>query len=334
MPWQDDFSGYPHASTPRYLSDQCGVFEVVRKNDGKNVLRQVIPQKPIEWQSMPWPHTIAGGTDWRDYRVTCTALIPEGATARLMARVGSGHEYGGMGLADHYQLALASGGNWSILGQGGNVLSSGTAPGSGPRTLSLECRGTAISAFIDGKSVGSVSNAFFEKGMVGLGCGKYESVEFARVAVEPLEGDGGGRNLIHGATATASCDAGPEFSASQMLDDNPKTSWCAPKGKVKDIELTVKLPRLVRMNQIIMDQGRSDNRTACAFIQEARIEVLTGGAWKDVGAVSTGYWIHASFEDLDVEAIRLRIDKAKEAPGIREIRAYLTQAAEKRARQP
>src|SRR5206468_2586524 len=50
FPYREDFESYEAGASPRYFADQAGLFEVVKRADGSShALRQVIPQKGIEW---------------------------------------------------------------------------------------------------------------------------------------------------------------------------------------------------------------------------------------------------------------------------------------------
>ena len=76
LPYSDDFESYKVEATPRFTQDQSGVFEVKREN-GNNILRQVIPGKGIEWHFRfnPDPVTIIGDTLMTDYSVSIDAKL-------------------------------------------------------------------------------------------------------------------------------------------------------------------------------------------------------------------------------------------------------------------
>ncbi len=91
LPYVEDFDAYPPGATPRFFSDQGGIFEVVRRADGKgNALRQVAPAKGIEWplHRNPFPETFLGDTTWADYDVGVDALIEKIGFVSLFGRVG------------------------------------------------------------------------------------------------------------------------------------------------------------------------------------------------------------------------------------------------------
>ena len=90
MPYSDDFESYTSEVLPRYTQDQSGVFEV-KQEAGNKVLRQVAPEKGIEWHFRlnPDPVTILGDTLMTNYSVSIDVKLEKpNEYAAVYGRIG------------------------------------------------------------------------------------------------------------------------------------------------------------------------------------------------------------------------------------------------------
>ena len=80
----DDFNSYLLHSQPRYLTDQSGSYEIVQSSDAghRNVLRQMVPSKPIAWcDESPLTYTVVGSRQWRAMNASVQVYIDKTTTA-------------------------------------------------------------------------------------------------------------------------------------------------------------------------------------------------------------------------------------------------------------
>ena len=187
MPDRDDFESYAPGTTPKYFSDQAGIFEIAKRNDGDgNCLRQVIDKKGIEWHDHlnPYPETFLGSTDWRDYEVSADALIEKSGFVSLFGRVGTIPQNAKP--PKGYWLKVGHSGDWELLASTATI-SSGKVPFSADswHTLRLRFAKTAIKAFVDNKQIADVEDRTFSSGMVGVGCG-WHTAQFDNLSVRSL----------------------------------------------------------------------------------------------------------------------------------------------------
>ncbi len=116
FPYRDDFETCEPGRQPRYLSDQSGVFEVVKQPGRGKVLQQAIPQRGIEWlyHVNPDPHTLIGDRTWRDYAVGVDVLLPDGeSSAVVMGRVNAMYQHTRT-LPNGYWLRVRADGRWEV----------------------------------------------------------------------------------------------------------------------------------------------------------------------------------------------------------------------------
>ncbi len=186
FPYREDFDRYAAGATPRYFSDQAGVFETANKKAGAGrSLRQVIDRKGIEWplHLNPHPETFLGDIAWKDYAVSVDVRLEREGFVSLFGRVGKIPQ--SAALPEAYWLKLADTGSWE-LGNAKVPLCSGRAnfhPGEWHR-LGLRFRGDRITVLFDHQAVGTVTNRAGATGMVGLGSG-WHGAEFDNLVVEP-----------------------------------------------------------------------------------------------------------------------------------------------------
>ena len=186
LPYVEDFESTRRGATPRFFSDQAGVFEVVKKRDGRGqALRQVIDRKGIEWHFHwnPHPETFLGDVGWKDYSVSVDALLEQQGFVSLFGRVGTVPQNENLPAA--YWLKVSDAGYWE-LGNARVPLASGRCgfrPGRW-HNLRLSFRGEMIRVAIDAREVAVVQNAEHAAGMVGVGSG-WHGAQFDNLRIEP-----------------------------------------------------------------------------------------------------------------------------------------------------
>lgn len=170
FPYQDDFDGYGIGSTPAYLSDQGGAFEVDEfVEDGNKILRQVITRPAIEWEGPVINQTVGGDIQWSDYSVSVKVFFAEPYSyANISGRLTE--VYRSHTESDAYSLRLFSSGKWELR-TSATVLDSGYVPldNSIWHELNLRMKGSDLLAFIDRKCVASLKDTSYSHGMIGLG---------------------------------------------------------------------------------------------------------------------------------------------------------------------
>jgi hypothetical protein len=193
LPYADDFESVREGGTPKYLSDQDGVFEA-HKCDGREgmCLEQVITEKHVPWSPLPDPFTLAGSQTWTDYRVGVDVHFLSKAPALLMGRIDSAdvfHDDKAL-LPSGYALRLEPSGKWELLSasykQPTAILASGFANLGAAKwgRLELEFRGTTVTAFLSGNKLAEVESEAHARGMFGLGT-EWDHIQFDNLRVEP-----------------------------------------------------------------------------------------------------------------------------------------------------
>jgi galactosylceramidase len=210
FPYYETFDEYSdpkqYGYLPRYTADIADVFEIVDRpdNNGK-CLRQVIPERPIEWAPEYMPYTIIGDDQWRDYEVSVDVYLNPGDSAGVMGRInnvgpgfrsiprgyylnlsddGQCHLVLIRGLkrnpkkleGDVEQQALIKAGKAGDDSEGGQkelgaVKLSNIGPGQWHH-LKLQFEGTTITGFVDDKSVLTATDNVYARGMAGLRAGE------------------------------------------------------------------------------------------------------------------------------------------------------------------
>jgi hypothetical protein len=194
FPYREDFESYLVGATPRYFSDQSGIFEIVKRADGNgNSLRQIVPQKGIEWRAHfnPAPETFLGALNWADYEFSVDALIEKAGFVSLFGRIGKIPQ--SFDPPNGYWLKVTARGEWE-LSRVKTIKGSTQDPkkiiGSGKvhfsadewHRVGLEFAGTNIHVMIDDKQVAQIEDATFRAGMVGLGSG-WHGAQFDNLSV-------------------------------------------------------------------------------------------------------------------------------------------------------
>ena len=118
LPYADDFEKTSPGHTPKYLSDQDGAFEVHPcKGRPGQCLEQVITEKPIPWDPLPDPFTLAGDEAWTDYRVFADVHFVSDAPAVVMGRIDSSNVFTDdkARWPSGYVLRVHTDGTWELL---------------------------------------------------------------------------------------------------------------------------------------------------------------------------------------------------------------------------
>ncbi|MGX4735402.1 ricin-type beta-trefoil lectin domain protein [Kitasatospora griseola] len=188
LPYADGFETPAATTSPKYFTDMNGAFQTVRCGGGRTgtCLRQMAPTTPIRWtdESYDAPYTIMGDGSWSNYTVTADTMFEQSSTVELLGRVNQqGRNNNGL---NAYHLRVSDTGAWSIVKSDTSwkftTLASGTttAPlGTGHwHTISLSMQSTALTAAIDGRTVGSATDGSFTNGQAGLGVTGYRTDQF------------------------------------------------------------------------------------------------------------------------------------------------------------
>ena len=195
LPYSDSFAGYSAGQEAKYLSSMNGAFQAASCGGGRTgeCLRQMAPVQPIRWtaEHSDLPYTLMGDLGWSNYTVSSDILLEQsGSAAEIIGRAGSQGKFNG-GL-NAYHLRLSDTGAWSLLKTSGSwtwtTLASGTVTAPGTNTwhnLSLSFQGTAITAKIDGSTVGTVADSSYGGGQVGLGTAGYYPVQYSHLSITP-----------------------------------------------------------------------------------------------------------------------------------------------------
>jgi hypothetical protein len=193
LPYSAAISTTNTGSEVPYLSAMNGAFEAEPCLGGRSgsCVQQLATQAPISWDNASDPYALLGELSWSDYTVSVDTLLRQSGSAVLLGRAGVQKGFSPADI-DAYQLKLSDSGAWSLQrnSSGGTVttLASGTvaAPGTGTwHTLALTFAGSGITARIDGAPVGSVTDASYGSGQVGIGTSGWIGAQFANLNVTP-----------------------------------------------------------------------------------------------------------------------------------------------------
>jgi Ricin-type beta-trefoil lectin domain len=192
LPYSDNFDSDATNSEARYLSDMQGAFEVQPCDDGHSgqCVQQMAAQEPIEWQGNSDAYALIGDTTWSNYTVTSDVDLRQAGTAELFGRANTQDRPQSDQAA--YLFRASNTGAWSIgkSDTSGNIttLASGTTGALGTdswHTLSLTMQGSVISASINGRQVGSVTDTSYESGVAGIGVTGYQTDQFDNLNITP-----------------------------------------------------------------------------------------------------------------------------------------------------
>ncbi|MFB9406511.1 ricin-type beta-trefoil lectin domain protein, partial [Dactylosporangium matsuzakiense] len=215
LPYSDTFDGYATGREAKYLMDQQGSFEITGCGGGRTgqCVRQMSEQAPIYWTSgHAEPYTLLGDLSWRNYTFSSDVMLEKSGYAQLIAR-GNTYNHQGPQNLNGYYFQVTDTGAWSIRSNNtsGNwrTLASGTVAALGTgrwHTLALTLNGGALSASIDGTTVGSVSDTTWVAGQVGYGTGQGVTAQFDNLSVTPAGGSTGPTGQIRGAGSNRCLD--------------------------------------------------------------------------------------------------------------------------------
>ncbi|MEV4624042.1 ricin-type beta-trefoil lectin domain protein [Asanoa sp. NPDC049573] len=215
LPYSDNFDGYQTAREAKYLMDHQGSFEVVACGGGRvgQCVRQMSEQTPIFWTSgHAEPFALLGDVTWRNYTVSSDVMLEKSGYVQLVGRATTYNHEGPQNLNAYY-LRVADNGAWSIRSNNtsGNqrTLASGTTTALGTgrwHNLSLTLNGNALTAAIDGTTVGSVSDSAWVAGQIGYATGQGVTAQSDNLSITPLGNPPSGTGEIRGVGANRCLD--------------------------------------------------------------------------------------------------------------------------------
>jgi galactosylceramidase len=313
VPYAEHFESYPTGATPRYFSDQAGIFEVARRAQGEGQsLRQIIHRKGIEWplHLNAYPETFLGDPLWSDYEVAVDALIEKAGFVSLFGRVGNipqnANPPGG------YWFKVDQDGQWE-LGTATVALASGQAPFSANtwRRLKLRFAGALIMAFIDDQLLIGRTDETYGAGMVGLGCG-WHGAQFDNLAIAVDPSD---RNLAFAKPAMASSSADPDTDAANVTDGDPFTTrWSAASGQGVNEWVAIDFGADVAFNTVVVRQFEDR-------IRAYKVQYWSDGDWCDAfsGGVPGAARRTVSFATVTAPRLRFLVTEAQASPSLWEL---------------
>ena len=193
FPYTDNFESTLLEHAPKYLSDQDGAFEVrACKGRPGRCLEQVITTRPIRWDPVPDPYTLAGDSSWTDYSVAADVRFLSAAPAVVMGRIDTADvfEDANAHWPSAYALRVNPDGAWELLStqfkKSAATLASGSAVLDRDQwhRLELRFRATQIEAMLDGKKLAAVNDSTHTHGMIALGT-EWDHVQFDNLSVGP-----------------------------------------------------------------------------------------------------------------------------------------------------
>ncbi|MEK0098529.1 ricin-type beta-trefoil lectin domain protein [Streptomyces sp. A475] len=194
LPYSDNFDKPAASKSPRYFTDMNGAFETTACGGGRSgtCLRQMAPTSPIRWTDEPYnaPYTFMGDGSWTNYTVTADALFSEKGTVELLGRVGQqGRNNNGL---NAYHLRVGDDGTWSIDKSDTTwkftKLTGGRTGKLGLNKwhkVAFTLQDTKLTASVDGKELGSVTDYSLSGGQAGLGVTGYQTQQFDNFALTP-----------------------------------------------------------------------------------------------------------------------------------------------------
>jgi O-glycosyl hydrolase len=196
LPFTNSFDSQTTGAPATYLADMQGAFEVhpCTGRTGQCV-QQMAAVKPIEWQADSDAFSLFGDTRWTNYTVAADARLAAAGTVELFGRANT--QARPQSHQNAYEFRAGSSGAWSITSTDANAtvrtLASGTTTALGVgawHRLSLTFKGSAISAAVDGKQVGSATDSVWSSGQAGIGLLGYQNAQFDNLSVTPESGPG------------------------------------------------------------------------------------------------------------------------------------------------
>jgi hypothetical protein len=170
--------------------------------------------------------------------------MQQAGAVQLLGRAGAQQAFSPADINDYY-LQLSNTGAWSIVRNSTSgtltTLASGTvtAPGLGTwQQLSLTFNGAAISAAINGTTVGTVTNSAYASGMVGLGTSGYQPDQFSDLSVTLVESATPTGPIIAGVDTAECVDVnGANYSNGTLIEEwtcngGANQQWIAVNGEL------------------------------------------------------------------------------------------------------
>ncbi|MET9618422.1 ricin-type beta-trefoil lectin domain protein [Kitasatospora indigofera] len=201
LPYSDDFEAATASTSPKYFADMNGAFAKVDCGGGRTgtCLRQMAATQPINWthENYHSPYTFMGEGTWGNYTVGTDVMFEQPGTVEVLGRIGQ-QAKNNQGL-NAYHLQLSDTGAWSIQRSdtvprtpegtqwAWTSLASGTAAlGTNSwHSIALKMEGSTLTAVIDGKTVGSATDATYTSGRAGLGVTGFQTEQFDKFALTP-----------------------------------------------------------------------------------------------------------------------------------------------------
>ncbi len=186
LPYTDTFENYQPNSTPKYLIDQSGAFEIKEKADGKGkCIRQEIYQPGIEWKGdNNIISSVCGDENWKDMKVSVDFHIVEQDTAYAAVYARLTDTYCSHKPPKAYEFKIYNTGRWQ-LSTGAEIIGNGSAcfDKNAWHSMAIEVKGDEIAAYFNHRKMISIVDTTLEKGMVGIGS-SYDRVEFDNLCIE------------------------------------------------------------------------------------------------------------------------------------------------------
>lgn len=152
FPYSEDYEDRKAGDLPKYHSDQTGSFEITKKEDGTNCLKQIVPEQGYDWmrvyrRSNIKPNTLIGDVNWENYTCSVDVFIKNG-NVELGGRVTTSYLKG-------YRFQVTKNGEWSLMFHK-ELLESGIIKnfdGNKWHNLQLKFQDNKVEAFVDEKSI-------------------------------------------------------------------------------------------------------------------------------------------------------------------------------------
>lgn len=283
--YRDDFEKATPGQLPRLFTDRSGVFEVARRADGKgNCVRQVVPQRGIEWvhYKNPHPQTYLGDHSWENYEVKVDTLMRSADFVEVSGRIAKVPQQNGRSRAPGYWLQLHRDNTW-IVGDGEAPIECGqidAAPGQW-HELKLSLHEDRIAGFIDGTEVAAIQNDKHRFGQAGFGCGWGDACfDNFGVVHEPRPA-----NLALWKPAIVSSQWQPTqptwlddqlYDAASVTDGRPAlTRWSAAAGQLTDQWIEIDFGQETSFDRTVIRQYEDR-------ISAYRLQRWDGAKWIDI----------------------------------------------------
>lgn len=241
MPFTDDFQTYSPGKTPKYFSDYVGGFETAQGQNNNIVLRQILPQKPLDWTygGNVYPHTLVGDSNWKSYKFSVDGRINNSDSIALYGRVTAVFRSGIP--PKGYGFYVFSDGKWKLNFQAEHNNELTLKEGQvviDPQLwhkFSLRFEGSLIEGEIDDKQIFSLHNKLASGGAIGLGCG-WGAAEFDNVSVKLIDDPADIVALAWKAVPQESITVkvpsiySGEYKGENLLDGKNTTYWHSASG--------------------------------------------------------------------------------------------------------